>query len=252
MNCIVSNISSAFPLLGRTARSPGRGVGSGLPHSRRLLALQATAQSGFPELFAVPNNAKPPRTDQFSLGVRQRLGRDWNASVTLSSIRGQNGYTHYFANRAQGGLAGCCDGAIPNAFGYGNVLIGADDLKTRYKALYLTIDKNYTVSSGWGLNVATPAKGGEQRRDLFSLDNYTADAYGFRDRAGGRAPALVVPACSICLGAEFSALGSSAAAKPSRCSSPPRLRCSTAHQRDLLSIPQEELSEHSRAVARST
>ena len=43
-----------------------------------LIALQATAQTGLPELFAVKNDAKPPRTDQFSLGVRQRFG-EWQA-----------------------------------------------------------------------------------------------------------------------------------------------------------------------------
>jgi outer membrane receptor protein involved in Fe transport len=158
-----------------------------------LLALQATATTGFPELFAVKNNAKPPRTDQFSLGVRQRFGRDWSASATVSSIRGKNGYTHYFGNRTNGGTGGCCDGSVSNALGYGNVLIGADDLKTRYKALYLTLDKNYTVASGWGLNVAYTLQKAEQNGgDLFSLDKYTAADYGFRDKAGVERHSLVV------------------------------------------------------------
>ena len=30
---------------------------------------------GLPELFAVKNDAKPPVNDQFSLGVRQKIGR---------------------------------------------------------------------------------------------------------------------------------------------------------------------------------
>ena len=158
-----------------------------------LIELQATATTGFPELFAVKNNAKPPRTDQFSLGVRQRFLRDWVASVTLSSIRGKNGYTHYFGNRTDGGTGGCCDGSISNALGFGNVLIGADDLKTRYKALYLSIDKNYTVGSGWGLNIAYTLQKAEQNGgDLFSLDKYTADDYGFRDKAGIDRHSLVV------------------------------------------------------------
>ena len=72
-----------------------------------LIALQATAITGLPELFAVKNNAKPPRTDQFSLGVRQRLGGDWQATATASYIRGKHGYTHLFGRRAE-----CRDGRL--------------------------------------------------------------------------------------------------------------------------------------------
>ena len=158
-----------------------------------LLALQETATTGFPELFAVKNNAKPPRTDQLSLGIRQRFFRDWAASLTLSRIRGKNGYTHYFGNRANGGVAGCCDQDLTRPFGFSNILIGVDDLKTRYKALYLTIDKNYTVSSGWGLNIAYTLQKAEQNgNDLFSLDKYTAADYGYRDRPGIDRHMLVV------------------------------------------------------------
>jgi hypothetical protein len=158
-----------------------------------LLALQATASSGLPELFAVKNDAKPPRTDQFSLGLRQRIGRDWSASVTGSYIRGTNGYTHYRGNRNDGGLGGCCDQTIAQPYGFSNVLIGVDELKTRYKALYLALDKNYTVASGWGLNIAYTLQKAEQNgNDLFSLDKYTAADYGFRDKAGIERHSLVV------------------------------------------------------------
>ena len=158
-----------------------------------LIALQATAITGLPELFAVKNNAKPPRTDQFSLGVRQRLGRSWTASVTGSYIRGKNGYTHLFATRQNGGTGNCCDVALANSFGYANVLIGSDSLDTRYKALYVTLDKPYTVASGWGLNVAYTLQKAEQNgNDLFSLDRVTPDDYGFRNKAGIERHTLVI------------------------------------------------------------
>ena len=158
-----------------------------------LIALQASALTGLPELFAVKNNAKPPRTDQFSLGVRQRLGKSWTASITGSYIRGKNGYTHLFATRQNNGTGNCCDVALANSFGYANVLIGSDSLDTRYKALYLTLDKPYSVASGWGVNIAYTLQKAEQNgNDLFSLDRVTPDDYGFRDKAGIERHTLVI------------------------------------------------------------
>lgn len=157
-----------------------------------LIALRATATSGLPELFAVKNDAKPPVNDQFSLGVRQRLGM-FQASVTASYQRGRNGYTNLFATRNNNGLGGCCNTAPVIPFGYANVLIGYDGLDTRYKALYFTLDKNYTRASGWGVNVAyTLSKAEQNGGDLFSLDGLTPDAYGYRPRAGDERHRLVL------------------------------------------------------------
>lgn len=150
-----------------------------------LLALQAQALTGLPELFAVKNKAKPPSTDQFSLGVRQKFG-DWLATVTASYIRGRHGYTHLFATRLPNG--NCCDPALIatlNTFGFRNVLIGVDELDTRYKALYLQLEKPYTRERGWGVTLAYTLQKSEQNgNDLFSLDGVTPDDYGFRDKAG--------------------------------------------------------------------
>ncbi|WP_309662584.1 TonB-dependent receptor domain-containing protein [Sphingomonas sp.] len=158
-----------------------------------LIALQATALTGQPELFAVKNNAKPPRTDQFSLGVRQKFGSSWSASVTGSYIRGKNGYTHLFATRQNGGIGDCCDTTAARAFGYSNVLIGFDGLDTRYKALYVTLDRAYTPASGWGLNIAyTLQKAEKNGNDLFSLDKPTPDDYGFRNNPGIERHSLVI------------------------------------------------------------
>ncbi len=157
-----------------------------------LIALQATALTGLPELFAVKNNSKVPSTDQFSLGVRQKFG-DWNASVTGSYIKGQNGYTHLFATRNNAGLGGCCNTALANAAGFANVLIGFDGLETRYKALYVTIDKPYNPSDGWGVGLAYTLQKAEQNgNDLFSLDKVLPKDYGFRDKAGVEKHALVL------------------------------------------------------------
>ncbi|MDH4745998.1 TonB-dependent receptor [Sphingomonas sp. CBMAI 2297] len=173
-----------------------------------LLALLASAQSaGLPELFAVKNNAKPPVNDQFSLGVRQRIGV-FEASVTGSYQRGRHGYTNLFATRQNNGLGNCCNTAPVIPFGYANVLIGYDGLDTRYKALYFTLDKNYTKSSGWGLNIAyTLSKAEQNGGDLFSLDGVTPDRYGWRPKAGDERHRIVVSGMvDLPLGFRFSTL----------------------------------------------
>ena len=149
-----------------------------------LLALQAQAVTGLPELFAVKNDARPPSTDQFSLGVRQKVGV-FQVSATGSYIRGRNGYTHLFATRTMNGLGACCDVTIPRRYGFGNVLIGYDGLDTRYRALYLTIEKPYTDASRYGVSIAyTLSKAEQNGNDLFSLDKVVPDDYGFRNRPG--------------------------------------------------------------------
>lgn len=173
-----------------------------------LLALIASSRvEGLPELFAVKNDAKPPVNDQASLGIRQKLGA-WQVSVTGSYIKGRNGYTNLFATRTNNGLGNCCNTAPVIPFGYANALIGYDGLKTRYKALYVTIDKNYTKSSGYGLNIAyTLSKGEQNGNDLFSLDGTVPDSYGFRPRTGDERHRLVVSGIvDLPFGVQFSTL----------------------------------------------
>ncbi|MFZ5749229.1 MAG: TonB-dependent receptor [Pseudomonadota bacterium] len=172
-----------------------------------LLALRASSTSGLPELFAVKNDAKPPVNDQFSLGVRQKFGH-WRASVTASYQRGRNGYTNLFATRQNDGLGNCCDTSTVVPYGYSNVLIGYDGLDTRYKALYFTLDKDYTKASGWGVNIAyTLSKAEQNGNDLFSLDGITPDAYGWRARPGDERHRVVISGIvDLPLGFQFSTL----------------------------------------------
>lgn len=173
-----------------------------------LLALIASSTTeGLPELFAVKNDAKPPVNDQASLGIRQRFGA-WQAAVTASYQRGRNGYTNLFATRQNNGLGNCCDTASVRALGYSNVLIGFDGLDTRYKALYFTLDKNYTESSGWGVNLAyTLSKAEQNGNDLFSLDGLVPDDYGWRPRNGDERHRVVISGIvDLPLGLKFSTL----------------------------------------------
>lgn len=172
-----------------------------------LLDLRATSTSGQPELFAVKNDTRPPVNDQISLGARQQIG-PVQVAVTGSYQRGRNGYTNLFATRRNGGSGPCCDTSPLSPFGYANALIGYDGLDTRYKALFVTIDKPYTERAGWGVNVAyTLSKGEQNGGDLFSLDAPTPDLYGWRPRNGDERHRLVISGIAdLPLGFRFSTL----------------------------------------------
>ncbi len=175
-----------------------------------LTLLNRNPETGLPELLATKNNTKPPVNDQFSLGVRQRVGI-FQASLSGSYQRGRNGYTYLFASRNNAGLGTCCDAtalARVRSFGYSNVLIGYDGLDTRYKALFFTLDKNYSRASGWGVNLSyTLGKAEKNGGDLFSLDELTPDAYGWRQTVGDERHRVVLSGIvDLPLGFQFSTL----------------------------------------------
>ncbi len=173
-----------------------------------LLQLVATQpETGLPELLVTKNDTKPPVNDQFSLGVRQKIG-PFQASVSGSYQRGRNGYTYLFATRNNNGLGGCCNTAPVVANGYSNALIGFDGLDTRYKALFVTLDKTYTERSGWGLSIAYTLSKSEINNDgLFSLDEVTPDDYGWRTAPGDERHRVVISGIAdLPLGFQFSTL----------------------------------------------
>lgn len=121
-----------------------------------------------PEVFLINNNTKPPRTDQFSAGVRQAFG-PVGTSVTYAAMRGDNGFTYNFAKDANGNRI------FVNNFS--NILVSEASKKFWYDAVYVTIDKPYTGASKWGVGLAyTYGKSDQTGNDLFSLDFPHANA----------------------------------------------------------------------------
>ncbi|MEO6113294.1 MAG: hypothetical protein ABIP07_02440 [Sphingomicrobium sp.] len=79
------------------------------------------------------------------------------------------------------------------------MLLGYDGVESRYKALYLTLDRAYSAASGWGLNIAYTLQDAEQNgnssgnnNDLFLFDKLVPQDTGFRPRAGIERHALVI------------------------------------------------------------
>jgi len=122
----------------------------------QLKTLSGTA--GVPEIFLVDNDLKPPKTYQFSGGVRQGFGR---VLVTLSynGVRGENGMNFVRASPF-GGLG-------PN---YLTAFVTDGRVKSWYDAGQLQIDRPIRGDTHWGGSVAyTLARADEQGQttDLF-------------------------------------------------------------------------------------
>ena len=135
------------------------------------------AGGGTQETFLVPNDLKPPKTNQWSLGVRHDFG--WaNASVSYNGSRGYNGFTYEFANLAYNPATNdCC--LSHNVPTYRNVLVGNNNVHTWYKAMYATFDRPYSrpvlSNWGWGAGVAyTLSKSEQEGTDAFSFPNLQA------------------------------------------------------------------------------
>jgi hypothetical protein len=121
-----------------------------------LASLAADPTSpGTTELRVIPNDLKTPYTDQFSIGVRQRIGI-LRTSLAFNHIIGKNQIGFAPLNRsltpdpANGGFFDF----IPLIKGFSNVVAGFNTRQTKYDALYVTIDKPYTRQSGWGFGIA--------------------------------------------------------------------------------------------------
>ena len=106
----------------------------------QLRTLSGTA--GVPEIFLVANDLKPPKTHQYSAGVRQGIGR---TLVTLSynGVRGFNGMNFVRASPF-GGLG-------PN---YLTAFVTDDRVKSWYDAGQLQIDRPIRFDTRWGGSIA--------------------------------------------------------------------------------------------------
>lgn len=104
------------------------------------------------EVWLIKNDHKMPYTDQFSLGLRQGIGR-WNGEVGYIYGRGHNQFNWFEGNRdPQGGFGtqSPIDPLWGGPPGYGNLILGDFITQTKTTTVYLKMEKPYTKSSGWG------------------------------------------------------------------------------------------------------
>ncbi|WP_424681604.1 TonB-dependent receptor domain-containing protein [Frateuria sp. YIM B11624] len=139
--------------------------------------------SGVSEVDMINNNIKAPYSDQFSLGMRNKLG-DWNTSVTLARIIQYDGIIGQLGNRYPNGHF-YTYGTNTNQWGDSGVpgigsLILFDNGKTNYNTqLLVSAEKPYTRESGWGLTISYTHTHATQNR-LYS-DGYAFDLPSIKD-----------------------------------------------------------------------
>jgi outer membrane receptor protein involved in Fe transport len=129
------------------------------------------------EIWGIKNDVKMPYTDQFSIGLRQKLA-DWNGEIAYTHSQQFNQFVLFEGNRdPNGGFGGSGPadplwGSVP---GYGNLILGDFSGKTRTQTLFLKADKPYSKRSGWGATFAYTNSLGETTNpeggstDLFSM-----------------------------------------------------------------------------------
>ena len=117
--------------------------------------LQKNQQPGG-EIWLINNDFKMPFADQFTVGLRQGIGR-WNAEVAFSEVYAKNQFVWFLGNRdANGGFAtqSPIDPLWGGPNGYGSLILGDFVGKTKTDSLFAKLEKPYTTSSHWGLNIA--------------------------------------------------------------------------------------------------
>jgi hypothetical protein len=136
-----------------------------------LQGLIASGVAPNPEIFLMENDTKPFHSDQFSAGVRQQVG-PVNVTLTGTHIRGENGLGFYPANREATGDRTF----LPVPGNFGNVLISADDIQTRYWGGYITAEKPYDDATKWGFSATYTLGWSKERGGQFNFDFPTIKA----------------------------------------------------------------------------
>lgn len=129
------------------------------------------------------NNIKVPYSDQFSIGMRNKVG-DWNTSATIARINSYDGLAVTLGNRYPDGSFWKNGGQpwgdpIPGLSGF---IKWDNGIETRNTQLLLSADKPYTKDSGWGMSIAYTYTHATQNRDIkehYSFDQASIQQYPF-------------------------------------------------------------------------
>jgi outer membrane receptor protein involved in Fe transport len=140
------------------------------------------------EVDLINNNIKPPYSDQFSIGMRNKLG-DWNTSAAFARINSKNGFAFTLGNRYPDGAfwhscgTNCLSQPWGNGVpGFGALIVGNNGIETKTNQVLLSMEKPYTRDSGWSASLAYTYTDAKQNRDInehYSFDAATIHDYPF-------------------------------------------------------------------------
>jgi hypothetical protein len=162
-------------------------------------AISALARSsGQPEAFLIDNKTRPPKSTQWSVGVRRRLG-SLVASLSYQGQRGTNLFTYNWANIGLNPATNlCCVSFNIGAHGFNNFIYSTNDGKTWYDALSLQLDRPYRPSPN-GLNWGAGLVYTYAKRYVAGVDNLGDLTGSF---PGGFPNALAIPKRTDCCGSD--------------------------------------------------
>jgi len=140
-----------------------------------LNALPALLAGTAGEVDLINNDIKVPYSDQFSLGLRSRLG-DWNTSAAVTRIDSKDGFVFTLGNRYPNG-----DFWQNRSQPWGNsppglagaLLIGNSGIETKSTQVLLSAEKPYTDESKWGATFSYTFTDATQNRAI--LEHYSFD-----------------------------------------------------------------------------
>jgi outer membrane receptor protein involved in Fe transport len=152
---------------------------NGLDNLHSLIVGTNTGQ----EVDMLNNNLKVPYSDQFSIGMRNRLG-EWMTSATIARVLSKDGFVFTLGNRHPDGSF-FQDGGLPfgNPIpGFGALIIGNNGIETRATQVLMSAEKPYSEDSRWGATFAYTYTNAKQNRDIdehYALDEPTIGDYPF-------------------------------------------------------------------------
>jgi outer membrane receptor protein involved in Fe transport len=144
-------------------------------------ALQALLNGMAGEVNLINNDIKTPYSDQFSLGMRNRLA-DWNTTVAVTRVLSKDGFVFTLGNRYPNGdfwqNRSQPWGNSPPGLA-GNLLIGNSGIETKSTQILLSAEKPFTEESHWGATFSYTYTDAEQNRDI--LEHYAFDQVSIKE-----------------------------------------------------------------------
>jgi outer membrane receptor protein involved in Fe transport len=148
--------------------------------------LQSIAPSPFGDMHFINNNIKAPYSDQFSVGIRNKLG-DWNTSVTVARILGHDGLiassgfffgdgTWYWFDQGAPfyGYAGS-GGLVNTPNGKQGLYLFDNAKETRTTQVLVSFEKPYTAESRWSMSIAYTYSDAKEKLGSVNNGDYQFD-----------------------------------------------------------------------------
>jgi hypothetical protein len=170
-------------------------------NSDSLAALVAANPSLGREINLMNNELDTPYSDQFSIGIRNRvefLNQEWNTSAAVSYIESSDGIVFLLGNRRGDGSyyqsPGDTWGNLPfgNGIpGLGTLLIAKNGLATRATSFLGQIEKPWSEGSPWSATIAYTYTSAKENRgnvaktdEHFVFDYPEVSGYGWHESTG--------------------------------------------------------------------